>query len=268
MKCALCGNKTTMFTSWPVNVGHGLIEKIDSACLVKLGIKKTDIRSQNAIKRFSIDSLRKMIENGETFSYSGYKAEAKHKKKLNKENYENYFAEFKAKGSLYYPLIFRYDTKQIFFALDFLKNLYQIHSFSEITDFKIDKNETFNSNTKKDISFSKGITGYLIAGSTGGVIGASSGNSSTKTLKEVSAITFTIRFYDGSYTSFALSGHPEDIVNANKIELELKKIVNENNSSSSHSNNLSDLRELKSLFDDGIITQEEFDLKKKELLGL
>ncbi|WP_081460877.1 SHOCT domain-containing protein [Fructobacillus fructosus] len=45
-------------------------------------------------------------------------------------------------------------------------------------------------------------------------------------------------------------------------------MVNENNSSSSKSNNLSDLRELKSLLDEGIITQEEFDLKKKEILGI
>ncbi len=34
------------------------------------------------------------------------------------------------------------------------------------------------------------------------------------------------------------------------------------------SSDLSELRELKSLLDDGIITQEEFDAKKKELLGL
>ncbi|MFL4498501.1 SHOCT domain-containing protein [Weissella sp. MSCH1] len=35
----------------------------------------------------------------------------------------------------------------------------------------------------------------------------------------------------------------------------------------SSNSNLADLRELKSLLDDGIITQDDFDRKKAELLG-
>lgn len=271
MKCAICGNKTTIFTSWPVNVGHGQIMKIDSNCLSNLGIKKTDIRSQNAIKSFDVNSLKRMIENGEKFSFADYKKNLKKQKKDNADNYEKYLSEFKDNGTVYYPLIFRNDTKQIFFALDFNKSIYQIHSYSEVTDFKVEKSESFNSKIKKDISLSRGITGYVLAGPTGGIIGASAGNPSTKTLKEISTITFTIRFSDGSYTSFALSGHPNAVATANKIELELKKIVNDNNSiteKSSPTHSLSDLRELKSLQDDGIITQEEFEVKKRNILGI
>ena len=40
-----------------------------------------------------------------------------------------------------------------------------------------------------------------------------------------------------------------------------------NNSIESH-NDLDDLKKLKELLDNGIISQEEFDVKKKQLLGL
>ena len=37
---------------------------------------------------------------------------------------------------------------------------------------------------------------------------------------------------------------------------------------SNHGSNLSELRELKGLLDDGIITKEEFAAKKKQILGI
>ena len=61
----------------------------------------------------------------------------------------------------------------------------------------------------------------------------------------------------------------------NGLILELKefiewKIANINTgaSHSQSSSNLDEIRKLKSLLDDGIITKEEFDLKKKQLLGI
>ena len=38
--------------------------------------------------------------------------------------------------------------------------------------------------------------------------------------------------------------------------------------SSNKQNDINQIRELKSLLDDGIITQEEFNMKKKNLLGI
>lgn len=54
-----------------------------------------------------------------------------------------------------------------------------------------------------------------------------------------------------------------------KIEKERKVINNNHHNLKFEKNNIPDLiREYKKLMDDGIITQEEFDAKKKELLGL
>jgi predicted Zn-dependent peptidase len=47
-----------------------------------------------------------------------------------------------------------------------------------------------------------------------------------------------------------------------------KTNINTKTTSTTASENISTIREYKKLLDDGIITQEEFDAKKKQLLGL
>ena len=51
---------------------------------------------------------------------------------------------------------------------------------------------------------------------------------------------------------------------SNKVE---QQIAN-NNVPTSNNDNIGQLKELKELLDQGIINQEEFDVKKKQLLGL
>ena len=53
---------------------------------------------------------------------------------------------------------------------------------------------------------------------------------------------------------------------ASKIQNAVRNF--KNNISISSDTNLDDLRKLKSLLDDGIITQEEFNSKKKQILNL
>ena len=49
----------------------------------------------------------------------------------------------------------------------------------------------------------------------------------------------------------------------------LNSIIDSNQISNDNSNNdISDLKQLKQLADDGVITQEEFEAKKKQILGL
>lgn len=61
-------------------------------------------------------------------------------------------------------------------------------------------------------------------------------------------------------------------IELNKVDFETMNSLlysrKSDNNSNSKVNDYDDLRKLKSLLDDGIITQEEFDIKKKELLGL
>ena len=78
----------------------------------------------------------------------------------------------------------------------------------------------------------------------------------------------------GTWTNYVTSDtdeKPKKIVEAiNSALLDLDKYSRESQSSTSNSENssLDEIKKLKELLDSGIITQEEFDLKKKELLGL
>ncbi|MBC2386370.1 SHOCT domain-containing protein [Listeria booriae] len=56
-----------------------------------------------------------------------------------------------------------------------------------------------------------------------------------------------------------------DVEIADKLKNRIESLINATQQSST---NTSDLRALKDLLDDGIITQEEFDAKKKQILGL
>lgn len=57
---------------------------------------------------------------------------------------------------------------------------------------------------------------------------------------------------------------------AQRIEQHILNVISgpQQSSNPSYSENTDELRKLKSLFDDGIITQEEFETKKKQLLGI
>ncbi|MBQ8757617.1 MAG: SHOCT domain-containing protein [Oscillospiraceae bacterium] len=70
-------------------------------------------------------------------------------------------------------------------------------------------------------------------------------------------------------TKFALIGNYKEIseVLAKRIR-EVQQPVQTNTQATSGNTSLDDLVKLKSLLDSGIISQEEFDSKKKQLLGL
>lgn len=92
-------------------------------------------------------------------------------------------------------------------------------------------------------------------------------------LEAVNAITFSQNLILGSIsiTNGAAVTTIDSInkmaapIMASKIQNAVRNIQNNNSSSNI---GLDDLRKLKSLLDDGIITQEEFDSKKKQILDL
>ena len=71
-------------------------------------------------------------------------------------------------------------------------------------------------------------------------------------------------------TKFALIGNYAEIgkVLSKKINERQENTTTEARATASQSNAMDDLKKLKDLLDSGIITQEEFEAKKKQLLGL
>lgn len=92
---------------------------------------------------------------------------------------------------------------------------------------------------------------------------------------------FSIPIYKGDPIKVTSSYYKDKLNVGNKIMILLDEIINVKNQSvlseinekgilenNNSENNLNKLRELKSLLDEGILTQEEFDFKKKQILGI
>ena len=92
-------------------------------------------------------------------------------------------------------------------------------------------------------------------------------------LKAINAVTFTQKLMLGSI-SITNGANVTTIENVNKIATPImaKKIQEAKDllstSTNVSNNSFDDLRKLKALLDDGIITQEDFDIKKKQILGI
>ncbi|MDO7879945.1 MULTISPECIES: SHOCT domain-containing protein [Enterococcus] len=127
---------------------------------------------------------------------------------------------------------------------------------------------------KKHHGITRAIVGGVIAGPVGAVVGAGTGGKEFDTIKRLGFIlhltenrsqNYMLIISESKTDSFLTKSTLEDY---NNIAAKLDQIISSNTKESFPSGSDADeLRKFKGLLDDGIITQEEFDEKKKELLG-
>lgn len=147
-----------------------------------------------------------------------------------------------------------------------------IFKFSDIISYDVKVNGTTH--------IKGGGVGTLIGGSLFGVTGAIVGNAfSPKQAKEsIKNITIVISLNNKDYPILSINcGTSTD--DANKIAAvieQMMEIANRENTMLHKTTNTSDntlddiakIREFKKLFDEGILTEEEFTAKKKQILGI
>lgn len=164
---------------------------------------------------------------------------------------------------------FNNDTKQILYARMSMVGKY---SYSDIVSYT-PVNEGHGSIKKHTVT--RAVTGGLIAGGIGAVIGASTGG---KQYQYVDKLGVNITFNDGNTLPIPLitSETKKNSFTSNvlyqvfdKLCSLLDSIIALNQISNNNSNNdISNLKQLKQLVNDGVITQEEFEAKKKKILGI
>lgn len=164
---------------------------------------------------------------------------------------------------------------------------YQSILLDDIIHYRVEGNVSHVSNVTGyggGVNLNGAIAGGLTFGATGAIIGSQIGTETNISTKFVKKDNRTIVFSytnDGNIcTDTIASNDPETTINVLRtiipqkersvstvshirtpVDTQEKKVEKQNN-------NLSQIKELKELLDIGAITQEEFDLKKKELLGL
>lgn len=193
--------------------------------------------------------------------FKTFKKEIKHEVKVIKKN--NNVQTFS-------DVYFNNDTKEILYARMSMAGKY---SYSDVVSYT-PINEGHGSIKKHTVT--RAVTGGLIAGGIGAAIGASTGG---KQYQYVDKLGVNISFSDGNTLPIPLiiTETKKNSFTSNVLYQVFDKLCslldsilasNQNVNGDNYSNGINDLKQLKKLADDGVITQEEFEAKKKQILGL
>lgn len=289
-ECSLCGSKIGFFDQ---NLKFKDKQYICGKCIDKYRFSKKEgsyEASWKAIGWSTDHSLKEFKENyidqGKDFNDALVDAEnkklaAKQEKADNKAKYQALLSDFQKDSYHFSHYYFNQRRQQILVAKTLLDD-YKIINFSDIVSYKVNQN---GHNETKHHGITRAIVGGALAGGVGAIVGATTGGKQTDYIDHLGLI---ISLKDGSnfevvfirkmeqIKSNSLSARTS-IESLNKLISLIDSIIAQNqasnidkiNSNSDTSNDSADeIRKFKKLAEDGIITQEEFEAKKKQLLNL
>ncbi len=288
-ECSLCGSKIGFFDQ---NLKFKDKQYICGKCIDKYRFSKKEgsYKARWKAIRWSTDhSLKEFKENyidqGKDFNdalvdVENKKLAAKQEKADNKAKYQALLSDFQKDSYHFSHYYFNQRRQQILVAKTLL-NEYKIINFSDIVSYRVNQN---GHNETKHHGITRAIVGGALAGGVGAIVGATTGGKQTDYIDHLGLI---ISLKDGSnfevvfirkieqIKSNSLSARAS-IESLNKLISLIDSIIAQNqasnidkiNSNSDTSNDSADeIRKFKKLAEDGIITQEEFEAKKKmELL--
>lgn len=273
--CAICGKKVGWLSK--TMLSDGVLCK---NCASKLGIQgkfHSDI--------ISVETAKKAFNDHQTINLKKLMMEKKKYRKEAKEaenaKYQKQKQQFLKDGSFKYGKLYLDDkTHKILFD----QSLLEPFAFYDYLDFTGYKKILIPGTREKHHGIARGIIGGIVAGPAGVVVGAVTGgkrypvvnqlslelffkSKGSREIKFITSPTKTDSFiYKDIYKSF------------NEVTQKLNEVLKYNhkkNPIQSNSNNqpgkmdsADEIRKFKELADDGIITQAEFEAKKKQLLGL
>lgn len=145
-----------------------------------------------------------------------------------------------------------------------------IYSYDDVEKIWV-KSESISTTTStqtKNNGVGRAIVGGVLAGSTGAIVGAVTANpqvSQQTRTEEIYRVYMVLKPYPGRTWQFVLDSAQD--VNT-LLELFGKQQPAPAEPLAPVADPATEIRKFKALLDDGIITQEEFDAKKKQLLGL
>ncbi len=199
----------------------------------------------------------------------------KEKQKNEKQEYENILQSFKEENSLTSErLIFSDKRKEVLIKKALLDKRYFVYPYKEIVGYKPIIN---GKSIKKHHGVTRAIVGGALLGGAGAIVGAVTGGKQYGTVNKLAISIFfkdnkqfEINFLNSETKtdSFTYKTFQESF---NLLANKLESIISINNANLSSSKTISyadEISKFKALLDEGTITQEEFDAKKKQILGL
>ena len=268
--CAICGKKVGWLSSSSLQDG-----KICDTCGAKIGLDN----SADA----NIVAKTLTIKDVEKYNTSHTKINIKQAIFDSKTEYEKLLITFKKEGNGHVGKVYMDNKRQQFLIKQtFTEHLDDtpptLYNYSDLESYDPIENGT---TIEKKHGLSRTIAGGLIAGPTGAALGAFSGNKAYAAVSKVSVVLY----FSGDHRVEAVLLNTDTKTDSGEYHAvkqillrfchELDNIIAENNNAANTatsaptiSTDTDQLRDLKGLLDDGVITQADFDAKKKQILGL
>ncbi|WP_338745808.1 SHOCT domain-containing protein [Lactobacillus gasseri] len=239
------------------------------------------------------DSLSKKME------------ERSEKKKQEDAEYQEILNTFKNDGAKEFEnYYFDLKTNKILEARGVFKRSYRVINFEDVLSYSINKKEHNDSKTqtKRKHGIGRAVVGGVLLGPVGAAVGGLTSKKETQTISKdfVDHLGVVVNLIDGTsfeieYLDSTLKADDSLVTGCIKKVNELATVLEagienakrkqtetvatepakleENNAQSAQpsspaSDQLDEIKKLKGLLDIGAITQEEFDIKKKQLLDL
>lgn len=257
--CTICGKKLG-FLSGPLEFADG---PVCPNCFEQVGISGT-VKDRNIANTLSSVLIREALASGEKINL-----ELEYSRVLEAQK------RFEEHGALKFNL-FSFDNidKKIMFH-EKIFNSEQIYFYNYKDILSYSPIERGHSETKKH-GISRAVTGGLIAGTTGAIVGAVTGGKNFDYIDKL-AVTVHLTKNRSLYISFINVKTQQGLITDSAYDsfyqllALLDEIILDNNTKLKNNQTVDieqQLRSLKSLLDDGILTQEEFTIKKQKLLDL
>lgn len=256
-QCAIC-NKTigTLGVKYTSSDNH----KICWKCIRDAGY---------GVNASFIDIKRESLEN-----IKNHKEKLVEEKNQKENNFNNFVPAVNIEN------LVEVDTERKLFRLTGLKNILNVFDLSAISSYEVIENGSAISSG----GLGRAALGAVTFGGTGAIVGAVTGKKKTKTVIEKLQIKIMLNDLSNPVLYIDLIKKPikqnskeyvSAVKRADNVLSSLNTVLSDlddnsvpsTNAESSFSNP-EEIRKYKELMDDGIISQEEFDAKKKELLNL
>ena len=170
------------------------------------------------------------------------------------------------------------DSNSKKFVYESSTNLSKVYSFSDLTNYEIYE----NGNNILNGSVAKPLIGGALFGVVGAIAAANTNKKITKQCTSLKLIlhindlnnpNITINYIDGISHSTDGAIYKSKMDNINEVCSILRYIINDSkvlktSQMPPQNSTKQALQELKELFDDGLITEEDYEQKKKQILGL
>lgn len=281
-KCSICESEIK-FLDPNLKFKDGFL---DQKCLSKIGLNSDKFADIKWAAEHSINDAKQLISKNIKIDVKAENLQQKEKKRakkieklssteggeLNEKVVLDRFQEHN--HSITDKLMADFDDKKLYIKKSFMQSP-ELIGFDQIISYTPINN---GHHINKHHRVTRGIVGGLLAGGIGAGLGAATGGKDFDQIDELSIIinftngrkrklTFGKSLKVGSMSAkFSLKAYQESLALLNVI-MNIKQQNSELNGDQLNID-LNQLSKLKSLLDEGVITQEEFDAKKKQILNL